>query len=206
MSAAITLFALSELVEQILYHATLANILRSQRVNTTFKRVIDETPRLQEKLFFRAIRPYDSKGNEVEAKCNEVLLQAFGDLQYCSLKHTIKSKTTTDTGARPSSRAHGSALLLNPPQHRHLTVEASVTEWRSTRGGRQLGRRRDLDQKKENPAMLKTLKTLMAEMRKQSRIVRGVAFPNDLPEEATASDGTGGEVDLALRPAASPSV
>ncbi|OQO10231.1 hypothetical protein B0A48_04588 [Cryoendolithus antarcticus] len=142
MSAAITVFALSELVEQILYHATLANILRSQRVNTTFKRVIDETPRLQEKLFFRAIRPYDSKGNEVEAKCNEVLLQAFGDLQYYSLKHTIKSKTTTD--------------------HRHLTVEASVTEWRSTRGGRQLGRRRDLDQKKENPAMLKTLKMLMA--------------------------------------------
>nr|OQO25405.1 hypothetical protein B0A51_08474 [Rachicladosporium sp. CCFEE 5018] len=159
MSAAITVFTLSELVEQILYHATLADILRSQRVNTTFKHVIDETPRLQEKLFFRAIRPYDSKGSEVEAKCNE---------------------------------------------HEEVSATGAVTEWR-TEGKRTRGLHRYLN-KKENPALLKALKKLVVEMRKQSRILSGVAHPNDLLEEATASGETGGEVELALRLAASPNV
>ncbi|KAK6417694.1 hypothetical protein LTR95_017304, partial [Oleoguttula sp. CCFEE 5521] len=82
---------------------------------------------------------------------------------------------------------------------------ATVTEWRSHRG-RQKGRGRKLDSRRENPAMFKTLKKLTVEMRRQSRVLRGVAYPNDLLDEAAASGGTDGEVDLALRLATSPNV
>ncbi|OQO14542.1 hypothetical protein B0A48_01420 [Cryoendolithus antarcticus] len=219
MSPISRVVGIPELIENILLHATVADVLRSQRVSKTFQRIIQASPRLQEKLFFKA-KPTHSNGTANETEINYLLLSALG-AQYLDCIYTIHHlepgaynvlchefsvhfKCARDRHRTLNPGSWERMLLMQPPQHEEVSATGAVIEWR-TEGNKTRGLHRYLN-KKENPALLKALKKLVVEMRKQSRILRGVAYPNDLLEEATASGETDGEVDVALRLAASPDV
>ncbi|KAK6439949.1 hypothetical protein LTR95_003828 [Oleoguttula sp. CCFEE 5521] len=56
LSAATRVFIIPELVEEILFHVRMKDVLVLQRTSKAFDRTIRESPRLQEKLFFRPIK------------------------------------------------------------------------------------------------------------------------------------------------------
>ncbi|KAK6436967.1 hypothetical protein LTR95_006835 [Oleoguttula sp. CCFEE 5521] len=77
MSAASQVFGLYELLENILHHSEMRDVLLHQRISKTFKSIIDGSSSLQEKLFFKPTRFTDAKGHEVEPVPNVLLLDTF---------------------------------------------------------------------------------------------------------------------------------
>ncbi|CAF9911865.1 hypothetical protein IMSHALPRED_010601 [Imshaugia aleurites] len=62
-------FGIPELLETILEHATPKDVLLWQRVSKTWHAMIQESPRLQEKLFFK-VRPCKNENEQYDAAWN----------------------------------------------------------------------------------------------------------------------------------------
>ncbi|KAK6436968.1 hypothetical protein LTR95_006836 [Oleoguttula sp. CCFEE 5521] len=78
MSSVAIVFGAAELLEQILIHTTMQEVLLLQRVSKTFKHVIATSPPLQQKLFFKATRLTKAGGPHPRPQPNTLLLSALG--------------------------------------------------------------------------------------------------------------------------------
>ncbi|OQN97433.1 hypothetical protein B0A48_16592 [Cryoendolithus antarcticus] len=78
MPAVLRVLSIIELLELILCPTSMADILRCQRVSSTFKDVIDSLPILQEKLFMKPASFMYSNGEANEPQPDQPLLSALG--------------------------------------------------------------------------------------------------------------------------------
>ncbi|KAK6436966.1 hypothetical protein LTR95_006834 [Oleoguttula sp. CCFEE 5521] len=204
MTAVNQVFDTLELLEEILFQATIQDVLRAQRVSRTFQSLINASPRLQQKLFFAPVDLSSSNEHHTGTGINKLLCSALHVYYYPASGVPHNDLLPMDVPnrhelwhsffyyvSRPRERRQslppGSwsrMLLLQPPVHERIDLRGGITERPKgkvlARVEGELVKYGNAMEKlrrlrpKEKPAKLRALHKLIVHMRKVSRACRGV--------------------------------